>query len=310
MMKSPEDQQKLKELELRIKTTLPEEYHDSYEEVQPVSMGSASLKYGRDGKVAWNEIWGKFCDLAMAGGPPHKGILLEPGSRAEIDAQPERYREVVEEICRGVALTTGLPALPSPVAGWVRLECPNRGTAEWLARAIVMENISARFFGTALDLPAGPAYRVEKEIKNVITALSKTCHYWFDHMVEREQKIVEALFAQMEVESPLMQPAFSDSGVRTESQQLHCTQMSENIRQLTGLKASKHKYTGWLGVDCPDVRAAIWMMRAMVASNVLSRREGTVLFLPVNPVSDPAGEIVIRSFVTVHGFAVAQRILR
>ncbi len=309
MMKPPEDQSKFNELEFRLKTILPEEYQDSYEEVQPVSMGSAKLKYGRDGKVAWNEIWGTFCDLAMAGGPPHKGILLEPGSRTEIEAQPERYREVVEEIRRGIALTTDFAALPSPVAGWVRLECPNRGTAQWLVRAIVMENISARFVGTALDLPAGPAYRVEKEIKNVITALSKTCHYWFDHTLEREQKTIEELFAQMEVESPLLEPALSDSGVRNESQQSLCTQMSENIRRLTGLKASKHNYAGWLGVDCPDVRAAIWMMRAMVASNVLSRREGTVLFLPVNLPSDPTGEIVIRSFVTVYGFAAARRIL-
>ena len=34
------------------------------------------------------------------------------------------------------------------------------------------------------------------------------------------------------------------------------------------------------------------MMRAMVVTNVLSRREGTVLFVPVNPASDPEGAIV------------------
>ena len=31
------------------------------------------------------------------------------------------------------------------------------------------------------------------------------------------------------------------------------------------------------------------MMRALVASNVLARREGTVLFVPVNPSIDPRG---------------------
>ena len=31
------------------------------------------------------------------------------------------------------------------------------------------------------------------------------------------------------------------------------------------------------------------MMRALVASNVLSRREGTTLFVPVNSVTDPTG---------------------
>src|SRR5688572_24308513 len=98
------EREALAALTLRLKAILPEEYQDSYESVQPVSMGSAGLKYGLDGKVAWNEMWATFCDLAMAGGPPHKGTLLEPGSAPEIGAQPDRYDEVVEEICRGVNL--------------------------------------------------------------------------------------------------------------------------------------------------------------------------------------------------------------
>ncbi len=310
MLQSWRDRRKFEELDLRLRTILPEEYQDCYEDVQPVSMGSAALKFGRDGKVAWNEIWDTFCDLAMAGGPPHKGMLLEPGSRAAIEAQPDRYREVVTEICRGIALTTELAAAPSPVAGWVRIECANRGTAEWLVRAIVMENIFAHCAGTALDLPAGPDYRVEKEIKNVITAISKTCHYWFDHMLDREQKKIEDLFAKMDKESPLIQPPISAYGVRGESIQLLCDAMSEQILRLTGLRPSSHKYAGWLGVDCPDVRAAIWMMRAMVVSNVLSRREGTALFVPIDPVRDPAGETVVRTLATVFEFAADRKILR
>src|SRR5580698_9616789 len=92
------DQAAFAALELRIKTILPEEYQDCYDELEPVPMGAAQLKYGRDGKVAWNDIWATFCDLAMAGGPPHKGALLEPGSRAAIDAEPERYRLVADEM--------------------------------------------------------------------------------------------------------------------------------------------------------------------------------------------------------------------
>src|SRR5690348_3544455 len=108
MAMSLDEQAALRALEARIMTILPEEYQDSYEDVKPVSMGSAGLKYGSDGKVAWDEMWESFCDLAMAGGPPHKGTLLEPGSRIEIEAQPERYREVVEEICRGIGKVTEL----------------------------------------------------------------------------------------------------------------------------------------------------------------------------------------------------------
>ena len=85
MALTPDTSDERELLEARLKTLLPEEYQDSYEDVQPVSMGSAGLKYGRDGRVAWNEIWGSFCDLAMAGGPPHRGTLLEPATKAEIN---------------------------------------------------------------------------------------------------------------------------------------------------------------------------------------------------------------------------------
>src|ERR1700710_494676 len=86
-------------LEARLKTILPEEYQECYDDVQPVSMGSAGLKYGTDGKVAWDQIWGSFCDLALAGGPPHKGTLLEAGTEGEIAAQFDRYDDVAEAIC-------------------------------------------------------------------------------------------------------------------------------------------------------------------------------------------------------------------
>jgi len=287
---------KLEDLEVRLKAILPAEYQDCYEDVQPVSMGSAGLKYGDDGKVAWDEIWGSFCDLAMAGGPPHKGTLLEPGSGAEIEAQADRYREVVAEICRGVTLVTELPAEPASVPGWVRVECLTEGMAEWLVRAIVMENVSARCEGRLLDLPAGPGYRIEKEIKNVITAIAKTCHYWLDHMWPPQQRAIGNLFSMMSVEAPLVQPGSKGDDVQAAN-------MAEAIWLATGLGRSEHRYGGWLGLECPDVRAAIWMMRALVVSNVLARREGTVLFVPANPESDAGGEMVVRAVGRVYGFA-------
>ncbi len=299
------DQGAFAALESRLKTILPEEYQDHYEDVKPVSMGSAGLKYGRDGKVAWDDMWDSFCDLAMAGGPPHKGMLLEPGSLTAIEAQPEQYRKVVEEICRGIHLVTGLAAESSPNPGWVRVECIDTPTAEWLLRAIVMENVSARTEGTTLDLPAGPDYRVEKEIKNVITVMAKTGHYWLDHTWPPQQKQIGDLFDKMAVESPLLQP----SGFDTEVHQSLRAKITGAIKQATGLEASNHQYAGWLGIICPDVRAAIWMMRALVASNVLARREDTVLFVPVNPVSNPHGDAVVQRFVRIHTFAAARGIL-
>jgi sirohydrochlorin cobaltochelatase len=302
MAMSREDQADFEALEARLRTILPEEYQDSYEEIEPVSMGSASLKYASDGQVAWNEIWSTFCDLAMAGGPPHKGKLLEPASAAEIDAQPERYSQVLEEICRGIRMVTDLPVEHSPVPGWVRVDCRSEGMAGWLVRAIVMENVSAHCEGSMLDLPAGPGYRVEKEIKNVITVIAKTCHYWLGHMWPTEHREIAALFAKMAEKSPLIQPSMEADEAQRE-------RMAQAIFAATGLSTSKHGYGSWIGVNCPSVRSAIWIMRALVVSNVVSRREETVLFLPVNSVTDPGGEITVSSLARIHGFAVARKIL-
>lgn len=287
-----EDREAFDTLEVRLKAILPEAYQESYENVQPVSMGSAGLKYGFDGKVAWDQIWGSFCDLAMAGGPPHKGTLLEPAPRAAIDAQPDQYREVVEEICRGVTLVTELEARPSPNPGWVRVTTHDDTMAGWLLRAIVMENVAARAEGPLLDLPASPAFRLAKEIKNVITVIAKTCHYWTGHMPWAQQRTIAALFATLAEESPLIEPAFP-----------FAADARPDITVPAGLRVSNQRYAGWLGVECPDVPAALWMMRMMVAANILARREGAELFVPVNPVTDPGGEIVAGAIAKIHHLA-------
>jgi sirohydrochlorin cobaltochelatase len=309
MTTNVDDRQALEALELRIKTILPEEYQDSYEELQPAPMRSAGLKYGADGAVAWNEIWGSFCDLAMAGGPPHKGTLLEPATRAATDADADRYRYVTQEICRGVRMSTGRDAQPSPVPGWIRVACLDQAMAGWLLRAIVMENVAARAQGATLDLPAAPHFRLEKEIKNVVTVIAKTCHYWLGHMPREQRRAIATMFADLAEESPLITPDLSTDGVTTDAHQAVIPRMTEIVRMHTGLGASSHRYAGWLGVDCPSVRSAIWMMRALVVNNILSRREGQTLFVPVNPASDPDGEIVARTLARVHELARAKGVL-
>jgi hypothetical protein len=299
---TPEDQELLQTLDARLKTILPAEYQECYEDVQPVSMGSAGLKYDAHGKVAWDEIWGSFCDLAMAGGPPHKGTLLEPASSKEIDAAPDRYRDVVAEICRGIRMVSELAVEPSPISGWVRVDCDRKVTAGWLVRAIVMENISAYADGATLYLPAGPAYRLEKEIKNVITVIAKTCHYFADHLWSGQQRDIADLFEKMEAASPLVQPAVlrpEGHGFDAELHRALSSRMGAAIFQATGLAHSGPEYAGWLGIECASVRRAVWMMRALIASNVLARREGTVLFVPVNPSMDEAEKIVPRAVADV-----------
>ena len=84
-----------------------------------------------------------------------------------------------------------------------------------------------------------------------------------------------------------------------------CRQRSTGIPAFRG---PVQWFTGWLGVDCPSVRSAIWMMRALVAGNVLSRREGTTLFVPVNHGTDPGGVRVARALACAHRLAAARNI--
>ena len=300
------DLEALDELEYQIKAILPEVYQDSYEDVQPVPMRSAGLIYGADGRVAWDKIWETFCDLAMAGGPPHKGTLLEPGAVAEIAHEPDRYREVTNEVCRGIEMATELPAEASPTPGWVRAYCTSPGMAGWLARAIVMENVAARCTGSSLDLPASPAFHLEKEIKNVVTVVAKTCHYWRGHMPSLQQRSIGSMFSRMAKTSPLIEPVYADDTFWSDKHEFDCTNVADRIYTATGLRRSNHRTVGWVGLDCGTVATTIWMMRALVVSNIMSRREGTVLMVPVNPVTDPGGERVVTAVTQVHRLAAAR----
>jgi sirohydrochlorin cobaltochelatase len=184
---SPEEDARLRELDRKINEMLPPQYQGRYAEVSPTSMGSAGVKFGPDGQVAWDEMWTSFCDLALAGGPAHRGTLLEAVSSAEALAQPEKYQAVVAEIERGIKLVTGLPVVQSKIAGWVGVRCDSEAMAVWLLRAIIVENVMIRREGEVLYLPAGPQFTLRREIKNVVTVVAKTCHYWTAHLAGRRR---------------------------------------------------------------------------------------------------------------------------
>ncbi|GAC1557222.1 MAG: sirohydrochlorin chelatase [Ktedonobacteraceae bacterium] len=144
-------------------------------------MGSAPLINTEEGQVAWDQMWQDFCDLAVAGGPPHRGTLLEPVSPTEVENNRDAYECVVAEIERGLRLVTGLTTTRCTTLGWVGLVCSDEETALWLLQSMSAENVSVRREGPVLFVPAGPTYRLEKEIKNVVTAVAKTHHYWMEH---------------------------------------------------------------------------------------------------------------------------------
>jgi sirohydrochlorin cobaltochelatase len=295
---SADDQQILQELRRRFRTLLPEEYQDSYENLQPAPMGSAGVRYGADGKIAWDQMWGSFCELAMAGGPPHKGALLEPAPPHEIEADRAGYAAAVAEISRGIEMVTDLSPSPSPSPGWLRMECVTSGMSAWLLRAITIENVAVRADGAILELPAGPAYRLLKEVRNVITVIAKTAHYWVGHMSVSHRQTIANLMAAMNHESPLIRPCYALDADR--ARQALAERVAAAIQRDTALPRSPHRHPDWLGLECGTPHAAVWMMRMLVAANVLARRERAVLFVPIDMEADPDGAIVSSSVALVH----------
>ncbi|GAC1392394.1 MAG: hypothetical protein NVS4B11_20020 [Ktedonobacteraceae bacterium] len=164
-----------------LSSILPPRYQGG-KKVSSAPMGSGPMQYTENGQVAWNEMWTSFCDLALAGGPPHRDTLLEPVPPDEVKANMAGYERVLAEVERGLRLVTGMPVLRSERPGWIGIKCEDEEMALWLLRAIIVENVCVRREGSVLFLPVGPNFTIEKEIKNVITVVAKTHHYWMEHM--------------------------------------------------------------------------------------------------------------------------------
>ena len=164
---------------------LPPRYRgDSGNGVTAEPMGAAGLKYDADGRVAWNEIWTDFCDLALAGGPPHRGELLEPINPTIIEGNEEAYSEVLDELERGIQMVMG-KTIDRSTLGWLGVECDSEEMALWLLRAIIVENVMVRREDKTLYFPVSPEYQLEKEIKNIVTVIAKTNHYWDEHLASQ-----------------------------------------------------------------------------------------------------------------------------
>ncbi len=162
------------------RTMLPTRYRQG-DPVSAAPMGAATMQYAADGAVAWDAMWTQFCDLALAGGPRHRDSLLEPATADQVRGAPDDYARVVAELERGLRLVTGLPTVQSDQPGWVGLRCEHEEQARWLLSAIAVENVSVHRSGTDLFLPSAPSFRLEVEIKSVVTVVAKTFHYYLEH---------------------------------------------------------------------------------------------------------------------------------
>ena len=267
----------LKALDAKINAILPPRYQHCYTSVPTTSMGSAGIKYGRDGRVAWDEIWTTFCDLALAGGPPHRGKLLEPVSEAEVAAAPGRYRDVVAEIGRAIGMTSYLPTVDGYAPGWVGVRCESKEAAAWLQFAVTAENVSARRRQAVLQIPAGPDFRAEKEIKNVVVALVKAIHYWEGHLTAAQQSLAG---------EDVWEPATPAEAAAAPAEYEAALVEMENGLRAAGIPLSPRRYAGWIGVETASHEDAVWLLRAILVERVLARREENVLYLPIGATPD------------------------
>lgn len=163
---------------------LPPRYQNQVPSAAP--MGAAGLQYDDEGNAAWDQIWTDFCDLALAGGPSHRGTLLEPGDPELCIQYSAAYEEVRDELQRGLEMVTGLEVIRDCKPGWIGMACDDEDMAVWLLRAIVVENVAVRREGRNLFFPAAPDFVLSREIKNVITVVAKTNHYWQEHLTSQE----------------------------------------------------------------------------------------------------------------------------
>ncbi len=289
----------LVELEIRVNSLLPPGYQNCFSEVNPRSMGSAALKYDSNSRVAWDQIWTHFCDLALAGGPPHRGSLLEVSTEQEVEAEPAGYYLVCEEIIRGIRMTTGLSAKAGPEHGWMTVDCQCRDMAAWLLRAVMSENIFARCREGSIQVPAGPTFRLAKEVKNVVVALAKTCHYWKDHIPQLQRAAIVERFKEIDLLQPPSRPQAISEG---EWYRASAKRIGHALKDAIGVDAAESRYDGWIGLQLWDERAAAWFVRSAIAENILARREEHILFLPLaNPsCSDEQQFEIVRRMVGLH----------
>ena len=155
--------------------------------VSAAPMSAAEFIWREDGRPDWAAMWTGFCELALYGGPPHRGE--ESTLRAPESTPPltEGDAEMLAEIRRGIWETTGLYAEIDPdEPGWIAVTCHSRKMAAWLCASIILETVEARFDEERLFLPASPDFNLKNEVKSVITVLAKTVHYWQAHIEAQE----------------------------------------------------------------------------------------------------------------------------
>lgn len=155
--------------------------------VSKAPMSSAEFIWKDDGRPDWAAMWTGFCDLALYGGPPHRGedTALKAVDPGDFGLPANTDWDAIAEIRRGIWETTGLFAEPAE-PGWIAVTCHSRKMAAWLCATTILENVEAKFEDERLLLPAAAHFGLKNEVKSVITVVAKVNHYWQAHIAGTE----------------------------------------------------------------------------------------------------------------------------
>jgi len=147
------------------------------------SMSSAPFAFRDDGRPDWSAMWTDFCELALYGGPPHRGE--DQSLNAVLEGPAVEGFDAIAEIRRGIFETTGLFSERAE-PGWLAVTCHSKKMAAWLCASIILENVDARCEDERLFVPAHESFELKNHVKSVITVVAKTNHYWQAHIAGQE----------------------------------------------------------------------------------------------------------------------------
>ena len=157
-------------------------------------MSPAPFVYREDGRPDWATMWGSFCELALYGGPPHRGED-DPVEAPTTDDGTMMVTDLITEMRRGIMETTGLYSEPAPPS-WLAVTCHSKRMAAWMAAAIILENVDAKCEDEILYVPAGSDFELKNQVKSVITVVAKVNHYWQAHIADQEMRQASLAQAQ------------------------------------------------------------------------------------------------------------------
>lgn len=140
-------------------------------------MKAAEMVYDENGNPQWDKMWSVYCNLAAEGGPSHRADV----DKISFPGNKFTYNDSVKsEILRGLTLLNAKVYKITDIGEiYIDLFFPKK--ADWFSKIINLENVESKSEDRYLVLPWSGEYKIDKEVKSVVTVWGKASHYWKEH---------------------------------------------------------------------------------------------------------------------------------